>query len=158
MSQPNGQKGFLKHLENQSLWRAALSAMLITLGLIAFWPSPVDAPVQGQLASVLGFLHAHGIPAWFNYPFIEASANVVLFIPLGVVATLAFPERPWGEAGAFGLLICACMEVGQLLFLHNRVASPLDIVTNTFGAVIGALLATAGLKQLRARGLSAMNP
>lgn len=132
--------------------------MLVLLGLIAFWPSPVDAPVQGQLASVLDFLHAHGIPLWFNYQFVEAFANVFLFVPLGAVASLAFTENQWWQIGALGLLISGLMELGQLMFLHNRFASLLDIVTNTGGAVMGALLARKALKRLRARRLPALGP
>jgi glycopeptide antibiotics resistance protein len=129
--------------------------MLIPLAFIAFWPSPVDQPVQGQLADILDFLHRHGIPGWFNYKFIEASANVALFVPLGSVSALAFPDKRWWQVVAFGLLISGCMELGQLLFLHNRFASPLDLMTNTSGAVIGALLAGWALKKLEARRLSA---
>ncbi|WP_426939901.1 VanZ family protein [Pseudarthrobacter sp. S6] len=124
--------------------------MLIPLALIAFWPSPVDQPVQGELARVLKFLHAHGIPAWLNYKFVEATANVVLFIPLGGVAALAYPKNPWWEIGIFGLLVSGCIELGQLLFLHNRFASALDLVTNTGGAVIGALLVATALNRLQA--------
>jgi glycopeptide antibiotics resistance protein len=148
----------LNHLENRRLWRAILGAMMVPLALIAFWPSPVDAPVQGELASLLKFLHAHGIPQWFNYQFVEASANVALFFPLGVVASLAFTEKRWWQIGAFGLMVSGVIELGQLLFLHNRFASPLDLVTNTGGAVMGALLACQALKQLRARRLSAVGP
>ena len=145
----------MKHLENRRLWRGILAAMSIPLALIAFWPSPVDGPVQGELASILSFLHTHGIPRWFNYKFVEAAANVALFIPLGVVASLAFAEKRWWKIGAFGLIVSGCMELGQLLFLHNRFASLQDIVTNTGGAVIGALLAIAALKKLQARRPSA---
>jgi glycopeptide antibiotics resistance protein len=145
----------LNYVEDQRIWRAALVAMLIPLALIAFWPSPVDAPVQGQLASILKFLHAHGMPPWFNYKFVEATANVVMFIPLGIVAALAFAEKGWWHIGVFGLTVSGCMELGQLLFLHNRFASVLDIVTNTGGAVIGALFAAAVLKHVQARRLSA---
>jgi glycopeptide antibiotics resistance protein len=148
----------LKHLENRKLWRGILAAMLAPLALIAFWPSPVDQPFQSELASILSFLHTRGIPVWINYKFVEAAANVVLFIPLGLVASLAFTEKRWWQIGAFGLIVSGCMELGQLLFLHNRFASPQDIVTNTGGAVIGALLAVAALKQLRARRLSAVGP
>jgi glycopeptide antibiotics resistance protein len=148
----------LKHLENRKLWRMILAAMLVPLAVIAFWPSPIDEPVQSELASILSFLHKHGIPRWFNYKFVEAAANVVLFIPLGIVASLAFPQRRWWQVGAFGLIVSGCMELGQLLFLNSRFASLQDIVTNTGGAVIGALLAIAALKELRARRLSAMGP
>lgn len=129
--------------------------MVVPLVLVAFWPSPVDAPVQGQLASVLKFLHAHGIPGWLNYQFVEASANVALFIPFGAVAALAYPKRHLWQLGILGLIVSSCIELGQLLFLHNRFASAMDIVTNTGGAVIGALLVTAALKRLQAGRWSA---
>ncbi|MEV8131324.1 VanZ family protein [Pseudarthrobacter oxydans] len=145
----------MKKLENYRLWRLVLIAMLVPLAFIAFWPSPVDQPVQGQLAAVLKFLHRHGIPTWFNYRFVEASANVALFVPVGLVSSLAFPSWAWWKTGVFGFLISCCMELGQLLFLHDRFPSPLDLVTNTSGAVIGALLAVAALKQLQARRLPA---
>ena len=115
--------------------------MLVPLAFVAFWPSPIDQPVQGDLAKILKFLHTRGIPAWFNYKFVEAAANVALFIPLGAVASLAFPAKRWWQIGSFGLIVSGCMELGQLLFLDNRYASPQDLVTNTGGAVIGTLLA-----------------
>ncbi|MGN7147491.1 VanZ family protein [Arthrobacter sp. SAFR-179] len=120
--------------------------MLIPLALVAYWPSPVDQPISGQLTAVLHFLHGHGIPGWFNYQFVEAVANVVLFVPVGFVGALSFSEQRWWQIGAFGLLISGCIELGQLLFLHDRFASPSDIVTNTSGAIIGALLATLAVQ------------
>jgi glycopeptide antibiotics resistance protein len=142
-------------LKNHRLWRVVLIAMLVPLAFIAFWPSPVDQPVAGQLAAVLKFLHRHGIPAWFNYQFVEAFANVALFVPLGMASSLAFPTWRLWQIGGFGLLISACMELGQRLFLQARFPSPLDLMTNTSGAVIGALLAVVVLKKLQARRLPA---
>lgn len=130
-------------------WRWVLAAMLVPLAFVAFWPSPIDQPVQGDLARILKFLHSHGIPAWFNYKFVEAAANVALFVPVGAVASLAFPTKRWWQIGAFGLIVSGCMELGQLLFLDNRFASPQDLVTNAGGAVIGALLAL-GMRRLQA--------
>ncbi|MEA3550218.1 VanZ family protein [Pseudarthrobacter sp. C1] len=129
--------------------------MLVPLALVAFWPTPVDKPVAGTLAGILNFLHRHGIPAWFNYQFVEAAANVVLFVPLGLVASVGFTQKPWWQIGLFGLMVSACMELGQLMFLHNRFSSLQDLVTNTSGAVIGALLAAVTLKRLEARRLPA---
>lgn len=134
----------MKFLRNYRLCRRVLAGMLIPLALVAFWPSPVDKPVSGELSAVLHFLHVHGVPSWFNYTFVEAAANLVLFVPVGFVSRLAFPEKHWWQIGAFGLLISSCIELGQLLFLHDRFASPSDIVTNTSGAVIGGLLAALG--------------
>lgn len=135
----------MNNLENWRQWHAMLIGMLVPLGLVAFWPSPVDRPIQSELSTLLTFLHAQGIPTWFNYGFVEASANVALFVPLGVIAAFAFAGNRWWQTGAFGLVVSGCMELGQLLFLHERSATPQDLVTNTFGAVIGALLAGEGL-------------
>ena len=95
---------------------------------------------------VLHLLHGQGIPGWFNYQFVEAAANVVLFVPVGFVSHFAFPEKRWWQIAAFGMLVSGCIELGQLLFLHDRFASPSDIVTNTSGAVTGVLLAVLALQ------------
>ncbi|MDE8585932.1 VanZ family protein [Arthrobacter sp. NQ4] len=116
--------------------------MAAPLTFVAFWPIPVDRPVSGQLGVVLNFLQHHGFPRWFDYHFVEASANVALFVPVGFVAGLAFPNKLWWQIGAFGMFVSGCIELGQLLFLHDRFATPSDIVTNTSGAVIGSLLAS----------------
>ncbi|MFD5276385.1 VanZ family protein [Pseudarthrobacter sp. NPDC058362] len=115
--------------------------MLALLAFVAYWPHPVDQPVHDALTATFDFLHRHGIPTWLNYKFLEASANVVLFIPVGFASSLAFPKKYWWLPGAYGLGLSTCVELGQLLCLHNRFPSPLDLVTNISGAVIGAALA-----------------
>ncbi|MCB5291198.1 VanZ family protein [Arthrobacter sp. SO3] len=122
-------------------WRAALAGFLAVLALVGFWPSPVDQPVQGEIAGFLSLIHSLGVPGWIGYGFIEASANVALFVPLGVVATLAFPGKAWWQIGAFGLLVSGLMELGQSLFLHSRFPSSLDLATNTVGCLLGLLVA-----------------
>jgi glycopeptide antibiotics resistance protein len=141
----------LKALGVPQLWRGVVAIFLVILAFIGFWPSPVDEPVQGELSAVLELLHSHGIPAWFNYAFVEAAANVVLFVPVGIAATLAFPDKRWWRIAALGLVVSGCMELGQQVFLSSRVASPLDLVTNTAGCVLGIALAQALLRVLKRR-------
>lgn len=143
---------------SQRLWKLILAAMMVPLALIAFWPSPVDQPVSGTLSAVLDYLHHHGVPQWINYRFVEASANVVLFLPLGIVGTLAFPGKAWWQIGSLGLLVSGCIELGQLLFLHDRFSSPVDIMTNTLGAFLGTLLVRLLIKRGGVRRLSATDP
>jgi VanZ family protein len=129
------------------LWRTVLASFLACLALVGFWPSPVDQPVQRPIAGFLLAIHALGAPAWIGYGFIEASANVALFVPLGVLATLAFPNKRWWQIGGIGLLISGFMELGQQLFLHSRFPSALDIVTNTAGCLLGFLLVTFAVRR-----------
>lgn len=139
----------MNHLYNSRLWQLILAGLAVPVALIAFWPTPVDQASSGQLASLLNFLYHHGIPRWFNYNFLEASANVSLFVPIGFVGALAFPNNRWWQIGAFGMLVSGSIELGQLLFLHNRFASPSDVMTNTSGAVIGALAAVMAAQKGR---------
>ncbi|MFJ4226063.1 VanZ family protein [Paenarthrobacter nicotinovorans] len=121
------------------MWRLALTAYLAGLALVGFWPTPVDRPIQGTLASVLAYLHRFGAPIWFDYRFVEASANVAMFVPLGILAAVVLPARSWWQLAGIGLLTSICMELGQLLLISSRYASFLDVVTNSVGAVIGIL-------------------
>jgi len=120
-------------------WRIALVSYLLGLALIGFWPTPVDKPIHGALASALKHLHRLGLPAWFDYRFVEASANVAMFIPFGVLLAMALPTKTWWGLASAGLLASICIELGQLLFMTARVSSLGDVVTNTLGAVMGVV-------------------
>lgn len=124
-------------MKNPLPWRIALVAYLGSLGVIGFWPTPVDQPIQGTLATVLNFLHRQGVPPWFDYHVVESSANVAMFIPLGIFAAMAFPTGAWWVLTGFGILVSTCMELGQLLFITARFSSVVDVVMNTLGTVMG---------------------
>lgn len=124
-------------MKNPHPWRIALVAYLGGLAFLAYWPSPVDAPIQGELADFLEYLHRHGVPRWLDYHVVEALANVCVFVPLGIFAAMAFPTRAWWHLMGLGAMVSTCMELGQLLFITARFSSLVDIVTNTLGAVIG---------------------
>lgn len=141
--------GFRRALQHTGLWRTVLVLMAVPLALIAFWPTPVDRPIGVALARVLGYLHQHGIPSWVDYAFVEASANVVLFIPVGVVAALAFPRWRFWQVVTFGFAVSGCIEICQGLFLPARFASPMDLAVNTVGTVLGAVLALLWRRQTR---------
>lgn len=126
-------------MKNTFVWRLILTAYLVGLALVGFWPTPVDRPIQGTLASLLASLHRFGAPGWFDYRFVEASANVAMFVPLGILAAIVLPAKSWWQLAGIGLLTSICMELGQLLFISSRYASYLDVVTNSVGAVMGIL-------------------
>lgn len=116
-------------------------AYLIALVLIVFWPTPVDQPASELLTKVIAWMHAHGVPGFLGYSQIEFSANIVLFVPMGFIVSV------WTRKAWLGLLVGAfasCLiELSQALFLQARFASGLDILANSLGAGIGALVYVA---------------
>lgn len=119
---------------------ALLAGYLLVLSLIAFWPSPVDEGASGFIARGLRFLHRNGVPGWFDYSLIESGANVLLFIPFGIlVAAFLTLRRAW-LALPVGMVASMCIEVGQELFRPERVATPRDVLANALGAAIGTVI------------------
>ena len=125
-------------------------AYLAALAQIAFWPTPVDRGPHGSISSVVLWLHAHGVPAWLDYESIEFSANIALFVPVGLLVVLLVDTRRWWIGALIGAVIgtvvsCA-IEVGQLVFLPERFATVNDVIANSLGALLGTLMAVIVLR------------
>ena len=123
----------------------------VTLGLCALWlaavavivlsPSPADSGANALVLRVLGALHRRGAPLWFDYSFVEFTANIVMFVPLGLFFFILAP-RGWRWLGPLvGLGLSAAIEFTQLVVLPQRVATPYDVVANASGALVGTLVA-----------------
>ncbi len=123
---------------------AVLAAYLLVLSLIAFWPSPVDEGASGFIARGLRFLHRNGMPGWFDYSLIESGANVLLFIPFGILVAASLPLRQAWLALPVGISASMCIELGQELFRPERFATPEDVLANALGAAIGTLTLQLG--------------
>ncbi|MEV8147996.1 VanZ family protein [Arthrobacter sp. NPDC080073] len=121
--------------------RWSLVGYFVVLAFIAFWPTPVDKPAAGDLAVLLDLLHRNGIPEWINYGFVEASANILLFAPAGLLLALTLRRKRWWQLLALGAAISSTVELGQLLFLPHRFSSLQDILMNTLGVGLGLLVA-----------------
>lgn len=126
---------------HQSLHRIAvgvIAAYLMALALIVFWPVPVDKPAAGTLTKLIAWLHRHGMPEFIDYAQIEFSSNILLFVPMGIIAALSTRNAWWGLG--IGFLTSCTIELGQALFLAARFPSTLDVLANTLGASIGAAI------------------
>ncbi|MEA9999680.1 VanZ family protein [Cryobacterium sp. RTS3] len=122
-------------------WVIALAVVyVVALALIAFWPVPVDRNIDGPLLHLINWLHQHGAPGWFRYSTVEFGANIVLFIPVGVFIVVLAGARRWWWAILVGFAASCTIELCQLLFLSSRFATLNDVIANTSGAVVGALL------------------
>ena len=111
------------------------------LAFVVFWPSPIDAPVQGLLDRVIAELHERGVPAFVDYELIEAFANVLLFIPVGLLFGLVVPLRWWPVALLLGPAVSGLIEVAQRYALEERYSTIQDVIANSIGATIGVFAA-----------------
>ncbi|ROP65044.1 VanZ family protein [Curtobacterium sp. ZW137] len=113
--------------------------------LVGFTGSPVDAGVHPGILRALVAAHRLGVPDWFGYGALEFTANVLFFVPLGLLVVLLLGGRRWWVGAVAGLLVSTAIESGQALFLPARFASFDDVLANTSGAAIGALIGVAVL-------------
>lgn len=116
-----------------------LAAYLTGLAFMGAWPTPVDRPVAGLLQDLLEAARGHPLTAGVSYMHVEGAANVLLFVPLGLIVALLLPVRRWWLAGVAGGLISAAIETVQYLAVIQRQGSLVDVVNNALGAVLGAV-------------------
>ena len=76
---------------------------------------------------------------WSRGISIEFVANILLFVPLGLMLRFALPRATWLGAFLLGGAISVAIEVLQVW--TPRVSDPRDLVANSLGALIGALTA-----------------
>ena len=124
---------------------AAATAYIAGLSVVVLWPVHVDG--DGGLIrfdALLGWLGSIGISAAVRYPLVESVANAVLFLPFGLLVALAaerwHPILRVVTAGLIAMGFSIAAETAQGMFLPDRTVDPRDVVANTAGAVIGALV------------------
>jgi glycopeptide antibiotics resistance protein len=135
-------------LRRAALWVSLV--YLVALTLIAFWPTPVDRGAHGSISSVVLWLHRHGVPAWLNYAAIEFTANIALFVPVGLLVVVLAGAHRWWLGPLVGASISSAIEFGQL-FLPERFATVNDVIANSLGAVLGTVVAVIMLNLVLGR-------
>ena len=117
-------------------------AYLVVLALIVFLP----AREAGRLTGVVGWLALLvgklGIPVDPAYVVLEFTANILLFLPFGLLATVAYPRLRPVLVIAIGFASSVVIELVQLA-IPSRYATVSDVIANTVGAAIGCLAAVA---------------
>jgi glycopeptide antibiotics resistance protein len=127
----------------------AYGAALLLVGL---WPSHVDQnldmvnrPPTTWLVDVFNLTPARG------YDIGEFSANVLLFVPLGLLATALLPRLSWVRLALGAVALSVLIELAQTIFRPDRTGSFRDVVANTLGAALGAACAVVW-RRLRNNG------
>lgn len=112
-----------------------LGAYLIGLTIVALSP---ENPING--VDLSRQLHALGLD-WVTYTQLESFANVMLFVPLGLLIALLTPTRWWWAVVVALVVVAGGIELGQALFLPGRVPTIDDVLANGTGGLIGVMVA-----------------
>lgn len=130
----------------------ATVAYLGFVGWVTLGPQPIDSGNDRWLWRALRFFSRHDLTDWITYQRVEFTANVFMFIPVGMFFLLLFGRRLWFVALLFGVALTCAIETIQR-FLPDRVSDISDILANSAGTFIGVvfvLVVTASkARQLR---------
>jgi glycopeptide antibiotics resistance protein len=111
---------------------------LLVVGLLTLGPTLWRTrPASGDY-DVLSLSTWLDPETWVRIGSPEFVANILLFVPLGLLLRLAVPRGTWLGATVVGGIVSVSIEVLQVW--TPRVSDPRDIVANTLGTLAGALL------------------
>ena len=114
---------------------------LALVGWVTLGPQPLDARGMGILRQIIAILARFDLTSWITYDLVESSANVAMFVPIGLMFLLLLGARYWWLAILIGVALTCAIEFTQL-FLPGRYSDPRDILMNSLGALVGV---TVGL-------------
>lgn len=123
------------------IWALALGLpFLAGLAALTLTPSRVEERMPNLLDLVLVAAHRLG---WSSLDFtrLEILANVVVFVPVGILAFLLIPRRVWPLSLLVGPAGSIAIETAQRVVLPHRAATLMDVVANSTGATLGIVLA-----------------
>lgn len=116
----------------------ALAAYVVLLFVVVFQPSPDlgDRSIHLLVELAAGV----GLRGIITADIAGFALNVVLFMPLTLLASRLVPRWSWLAMTGAGFLASGAIELTQLV-LPDRTASLADVAANTLGALLGSLLA-----------------
>ena len=102
------------------------------------WPGGVDSELQSALWRLLQQIGVE----WLTFDVVQVAANVVLFVPLGLLVALLLPRRRMWLVAPGALLVSVAIETVQALLLPVRWGGDVtDVIANTAGGLLGLAIA-----------------
>ncbi|WP_136052070.1 VanZ family protein [Microbacterium sp. K36] len=131
--------------------RVALVGYLLFVGFTVWLPASVSSKVTGLVGVMARWVAEAGIASYQQSAVVlEILANVALFVPVGLLLPFAWPRlRLWQVTLAGGLLSVVIESVQGLM--PSRFPTVSDVIANTTGTFLGAVVATV-LLALLSRG------
>lgn len=128
--------------------RLLLALNFVVLALIVLTPADGNEALGlvGRIAR--GIAGVTGLEYWEVFPPLEFAANILMFVPFGVLLPLAIGRLSLGSYAVtvgFALATSICVELVQML-VPGRVTDPRDLASNVLGAVLGVLILHTGRK------------
>lgn len=117
---------------------------LLAVGLIVLWPTRVTGAFSGILEALDAW-----IPGAARQ--LEFGANVLLFVPAGVLSGALLPKALRWVAVVLGALTSVGIEFAQGVFLPGRVDSLRDVLANTAGMIVGVIIGPSLLVRRESR-------
>jgi len=114
---------------------ALLAVYLAAVAWVTLRPDLAPDSTFDAVRAAVDWLRERGVPVTFDL--VEALANVVMFVPFGLLVG-RLQRRTWLVVAA-GCGTSALIETLQLAFLPTRVATVQDVVMNTLGAAVGVV-------------------
>jgi len=129
---------------------AALLAMYVMF--LAAVLSEYNPTVASDVVSRFGvWLERNGAPSVVTGPGrVEFLLNAAMFAPVILLAATTFPRHPWANWVVYGFVASGAVELLQGLYLPPRSAQFVDVVANTLGAFVGAVMSLPATRLLAA--------
>ncbi|MDB5597890.1 MAG: hypothetical protein JWM36_4851 [Hyphomicrobiales bacterium] len=126
--------------------------VVLLLGVLLVPDGGVPSTSVGWVA---GVAEAIGTPQWFlESTRFEFVCNVLILVPATFLGSIVWRAPTWTMWTAAGLTFSTTIELVQALFEPGRSGSVVDVLANTLGALIGALVVTLGRSVLHQRAAS----
>jgi glycopeptide antibiotics resistance protein len=113
---------------------------LVALAWLTLTPGSTSGEALSILRRLLAVMQSVDALSWVTFDTLEFTANIALFVPMGVLVTLLLGRRGWWAALAVGVIASCWIELAQYVWLPSRVADPRDLVSNSIGTALGVLV------------------
>jgi VanZ family protein len=105
---------------------------------------PIGVRLDLKLVPFSDLISALGGSGSVRRAIIELVVNIALFVPLGLALRLRFATMSVVQATAIAFALSLGIETLQLVVATGRVANITDVLMNTLGGFIGAILVREG--------------
>lgn len=122
---------------------------LAMVAVITLSPAQSTSP-GGPLLWLTLWLARSPLTSWLTMSRFDFTANVIMFVPFGVLVCLLLGPRRWWLVLALGAASTVTIETSQL-FIPHRVSDVRDLIANTTGAAIGLGITIAASQGVRRR-------